>query len=197
MTLITYTASVFIEADRQNWSIPRPVLIRLDGGREGIKAPEPWAAITTDHVVLLIDHNNVLPSQIKAARSGREAAADENGKRAGMSQLVPFGEDSTTVEGGLSEGAAKPRCGPRQAGTPRASAPLQWECTHAWVTLWQAQWKDSQSQSADGGYSGLVTWDVEEIQRNNLSMPNTLNETRVEGGVYIHMCSQEDITTNT
>lgn len=59
-----------------------------------------------------------------------------------------------------------------QAGT-EFKRPLLQDGTHAWVSSWQAQWKDSQSQSADGGYSGLVTWDIGEIQRNNLSVPST------------------------
>ena len=81
-----------------------------------------------------------------------------------------------------------------RAGTPWVLAPLQCEWTHAWVTHWQAQWKDSQSQSADGGYSGLVTWDIEEIQRNNLSMPNTLSQrrtgrrcSRIHSSIYIYI----------
>lgn len=70
------------------------------------------------------------------------------------------------------EKPATPHREPRQA-LPELERPLLQEGTHAWVSSWQAQWKDSQSQSADGGYSGLATWDIEEIQRNNLSMPST------------------------
>lgn len=83
-----------------------------------------------------------------------------------MSQPVPFDSKSFKCEG------AAPQSGLRQ-GLLELRHPFQREWTHAWVLCWQAQWKDSQSQGADGGYSGLVTWDGEEIQRNNLSMPNT------------------------
>lgn len=62
---------------------------------------------------------------------------------------------------------------------------LQWDWTHAWVSLWQAQWKDNQSQSTGGGYSGLVTWDTEEIQRNNLSIPNTHSQCTQVHAKYI------------
>lgn len=64
-------------------------------------------------MVHLIDHHYALPSQIKAARSGRKAATDETVMRDESART--FGEASTPLEAGLTEKAAKPRCGPRQA----------------------------------------------------------------------------------
>lgn len=86
------------------------MLIRLDRGTEGIRAHNLWETITPGHVVHLIDHRQVLQTRIKAARSDREAATDEN---SWVESTSSFGEESSTLEASLSEGNSKgPRAGP-------------------------------------------------------------------------------------
>lgn len=153
---------------------PGLVLIRLDRGTEGIRAHNLWETITPGHVVHLIVI--VRSFRLELKQQGQTEKLPRM-RTHGLSQPVPLEKNHLHLKRACQRETAKAPERAR-AGTPWVLAPLQCEWTHAWLTHWQAQWKDSQSQSADGGYSGLVTWDIEEIQRNNLSMPNTLSQRR-------------------
>lgn len=129
-----------------------------------MKAPKLKAAITANHV----DWSSPSPSVSKSKQQGQEEYLPwmkmSRPRMRDESSLNLQEEEfdytwSGSVRGGSSAAVQA------QAATPQVSAPLQWERTHAWVSRWQAQWKDSQSQSTDGGYSRLVTWDMEEIQK--------------------------------